>query len=365
MNLSPMRLSSCFAPLAPVFLGLVSLTGFAQEPVSNSLPKNQIVATIPLRGVPSTTVVSPDSKFVYAANFVVNSFTTIVQVIDASTNTITGTITLNQGSGLPDILTNTAAITPDGSTLYVTEFLGTTIWVIDTASQQVTTTLTVSQPEGLAVTPDGTQLYVCNIDGTVTVIDTATNQITNTIEVGRAQGHLPWDVAFTPNGKKAYIAAKPNGSSRGKNKGYLAVIDTATQSVVASLLLTTGQGFPATPPIEAMAPNGRHLFYSQEKSIPVISTSSNQVVRTLQQSFSHLPAAITPNGKYLYMASEISGDTFNGVSTVESASGSVVGQQIPLPYPSSVVIAPNGKFAYVITGVGSASSLYVVDISPQ
>jgi len=38
---------------------------------------------------------------------------------------------------------------------------------------------------GVAVTPDGTKVYVVNeLKGTVSVIDTATNTITNTIKVG-------------------------------------------------------------------------------------------------------------------------------------------------------------------------------------
>jgi YVTN family beta-propeller protein len=115
---------------------------------SAGLPKNQIVATIPLGPSPDYIVVSPDSKFVYVANFTDDN-TGIVQVIDTTTNTITATISLGTGN---EYFPNTLVITPDGGTLYVSQFDGTTIWVIDTASQRITTTLNVSSPEGMAVT---------------------------------------------------------------------------------------------------------------------------------------------------------------------------------------------------------------------
>jgi len=57
--------------------------------------------------------------------------------------------------------------------------------VIDTATNQVTASVDVglnTAPNGVAVTPDGTKVYVTNdINDTVSVIDSATNHVTNTI----------------------------------------------------------------------------------------------------------------------------------------------------------------------------------------
>lgn len=297
-------------------------------------------------------VVSPDSKFVYVTNFITTSNTGIVQVIDTGTNTITATITVGTGSVFP----SGVAITPDGQTLYVADEFESQLWVIDTATQEVTTTLNVFA-KALAVSPDGTQLYVCN--GGVSVSDTANNQITNTIQFAKTR--IPWDVVFTPNGKKAYVSAKPNGYKGAKGHAYIAAIDETTESVV-STVLPTGHSYPGT---EVLGPNARQLFYSREKLIQIINTSSEQVVRTLRQNFSHGAAVITPDGKYLYMVSAIGGDSFNDIVMVDVASGNVVGKPIGLSYPLAVAIAPNGKFAYVFANIssGGPGGLYVVDIS--
>jgi YVTN family beta-propeller protein len=76
-----------------------------------------------------------------------------------------------------------------------------TVSVIDTASNTVAVTIPIrgdSQPLGVAVTPDGTNVYVANAGNlTVSVIDTASNTVTTTILVGTPAG-----VAVTPDGTK-------------------------------------------------------------------------------------------------------------------------------------------------------------------
>jgi YVTN family beta-propeller protein len=57
-------------------------------------------------------------------------------------------------------------------------------------------------PFGIAVTPDGSNVYVTNLSNTVSVIATATNVVSATISVGNG----PVGIAFTPDGSKAYVA---------------------------------------------------------------------------------------------------------------------------------------------------------------
>ena len=61
-----------------------------------------------------------------------------------------------------------------------------TVSVIDTATNTVIATVPVGiYPIGVAVTPDGTKVYVANAGSdNVSVIDTATNKVTATVSVG-------------------------------------------------------------------------------------------------------------------------------------------------------------------------------------
>jgi YVTN family beta-propeller protein len=76
-------------------------------------------------------------------------------------------------------------------------------------------------PQGLAVTPDGTAVYVANSGdnpGDVSVINSATNTVVATVPVG----NQPYAVSVTQDGTSVDVA---NGD------GTVSVIDTATYTV--------------------------------------------------------------------------------------------------------------------------------------
>ncbi|MDV6278752.1 YncE family protein, partial [Rhodococcus erythropolis] len=59
-----------------------------------------------------------------------------------------------------------------------------------------------SNPEGVAITPNGARAYIVNGGGdSVSVISTATNTVTGTVPVG----NRPAGVAITPNGARVYV----------------------------------------------------------------------------------------------------------------------------------------------------------------
>ena len=70
----------------------------------------------------------------------------------------------------------------------MTNGLSNTISVIDATKNKVTATIPVgNSPSGVAVTPDGSWVYVTNYaSNNVSVIDTSTNKVTATMNVGRS-----------------------------------------------------------------------------------------------------------------------------------------------------------------------------------
>jgi YVTN family beta-propeller protein len=132
-----------------------------------------------------------------------NSHGSSVLVIDTANNTVTATIPVG---GEPFGV----AVSSDGSKVYVTNINGDSVSVIDTATNTGIATIPVGDyPEGVAVTPDGSKVFVANqLDGTVSVIATATNTVTATIPIGTFPfgGFVsPLGVAVSPDGSKVYV----------------------------------------------------------------------------------------------------------------------------------------------------------------
>ena len=82
----------------------------------------------------------------------------------------------------------------------------TSVSVIHTATNAVVATVLVgTKPVGVAITPDGTKVYVANLgSNTVSVIARPGNLVATTVMVGSG----PDAIAVTPDGLHAYVATR-------------------------------------------------------------------------------------------------------------------------------------------------------------
>ena len=168
--------------------------------VIDSLTIN-VIATVPVGYKPAGVACSPDGSKVYVANSGDNT----VSVIRTATNEVIATINVGKKpwevAVTPDgkkayvtnnengcALTNEKKVILNGTTYTVSEIIcGNTVSVIDTTNNTVTATISVGgYPNGVAVSPDGKEVYVVNADinGTVSVIDTATDKVKTTLSLG-------------------------------------------------------------------------------------------------------------------------------------------------------------------------------------
>ncbi len=128
--------------------------------------------------------------------YVVNRGSGNVSVIDAVTNkvidanpaTATTVDAIKVGSTPQQI-----AISPDGKSAYVTNYGSNTVSIIDTVTNKVvdanpaTTAVDAiavrSNPDGVALSADGSLVYVANGDDRISVIDTKTKTVVNTLRI--------------------------------------------------------------------------------------------------------------------------------------------------------------------------------------
>jgi YVTN family beta-propeller protein len=289
-----------------------------------------VVDTIPVGDNPIGVVGSPDGAKVY----VVNNNDATMSVIDTKSNTVVATIE-GLGNGALQV-----AITPDGTRLYVTNFgehadvgiPGTTVSVIDTEINAVIATIPGlgPNPTGLAVTPDGKRVYVSNeLALTVSVIDTATNTI---IGPPIPVGIVPASVTITPDGRRAYVTNLVVGT--------VSVIDTETNTVIATIKV--GE----QPLGSAVTPDGRRLYVVNKfsASVSVIDTSTNTVIHTITEGLGRGPsgAAITPDGAKLYVsnnnADDVDPEIPDTVSVIDTQTNTVIATVEVVNQPSGIAI---------------------------
>jgi len=150
-----------------------------------------------------------------------------VSVIDTATNAVTGSGAT--GSCLGQYFCNGIAVTPDGSKVYVGNRGLSSVSAINVATNAVTASIPVGAfPFGIAVTPDSRKVYVATTTktavfppptsppDTVSVIDTATNKVIATITVG---GNL-LGLAVTPDGSKVYVVANAAAGNARQRTGH-------------------------------------------------------------------------------------------------------------------------------------------------
>lgn len=275
--------------------------------------------------------------------YVVDSSDQQILIIDTSTNSIVGSIPVKVDNLFPQNL----ALSPDGSRLYVTELNGCDgnngyVTVIDTASNTVIAQIPgFCQPDGLAVSPDGSRLYVVDNttsatnDGWVSVINTSDYSTITTIPVGI----MPAFIAVTPDGTKAFVT-NHGGTTLGNT---VSVIDTNTNSVVNTIPVGINPfGITANPA-------GTRVYVANTSywaggnscsvlgSVSVIDTSSDAVTATIPVGCVPQLPTVSPDGRTIYMPNGLSGT----ISVISAATNTVTNTITTGGVPYQVVFGPS------------------------
>jgi len=282
---------------------------------------------------PAGLAVTPDGKFVYVA---IPSHG-VVLVIDTSTNTVSTTIPMCAGCASSP---TGVAITPDGTRAYVTDTTQFAIEVIDTnpshaTYNMVTTTIIsdVGNPNGpIAISPDGTAAYYSFGSGSVGRIDTSTNSHTTTISAPFYPISAPQGLAITPDSSQVYVANSGNGT--------VTVFTTGINPVTVGSPIPVGSG----PFSIAITPNGQFAYVVNQTAgtVSVINTGTKTVAATVSGvGTTPNQIAITPNGREAYVA--VGGNNsaaviYTGPNTVSTSTpigagpfGVAVGPAAPCP----------------------------------
>lgn len=199
------------------------------------------------------------------------------------------------------------AVSPDGKTIYASDRTARSIAILDTTTRIKRSEIALQgQPRGIALSADGATLYAAEYgQGSIAVVNTAKAAVVGRIPVGRN----PVNVAFAPKGSRLYVC---NQDSHG-----VSVVD---------------------------------LCQDPPKTI-------KQVVVAREPS----AAAVTPDEKYVVVANQLphgrsTDPSLGAVVSIIDATKLEPTAAVKLPPGSTVVngvcVSPDGKWAYVVHGLG-------------
>ena len=217
------------------------------------------------------------------------------------------------------------AVSPDGATLYVASEDSGRVMFIDARSGTIRATLVVGgEPEGLAASPDGKLVYATSEeDSTIAVIDALQPRVITRIPVGKR----PRTIAFDRSGARAFVP--------GENDASLSVIDVAASKVARS---TTLAGESVRPMGVAISPDDSHLFVTTGRGGTLARFDPSTLAPAGVAAVGERPwgLALSPDGALAFTANGPSND----VSMVDTATMKAVGRFTVGDRPWGVVAVP-------------------------
>jgi YVTN family beta-propeller protein len=253
-----------------------------------------------------------------------------------------------------DYASTSEAVAVHGSTLYFADTGVSEVSVIDSATlnpdnySPAETDIHVGlDPQDLAVTPDGSQLWVAatgpqtspSSPTEVNVVDTSTDKV---IAAFHADGS-PSQIAFSPSGATAYVVTSDG----------LYSYSTTTRK------LTGYAGDLGDPRGIAVSPSGATLYVTDTdgNSVKAISASTGKVTATIGVGELPWQIVISSDGKTAYVADPDS----DAVSVIDTATDKVTDTISINGDPDTLALTPDGSQLWV--GQNATGYLTVVDTS--
>lgn len=179
------------------------------------------------------------------------------------------------------------ALSPSGSTLYVSNATGS-VTAVDLRTDRVARMLALpGGPQAVALSPDGRRLYaVAEGANRLALVDARSLRL----EASAATGLNPCGVAPAPDGRIVYVTTTTN---------VLDAFDAVTGRRVAAFAVPTGCSL-------AVSPDGRLAYLggigaANGAGVSVVDLAAGHVVRTLVAGESLLSLALGPHGRTLYV----------------------------------------------------------------
>jgi YVTN family beta-propeller protein len=292
--------------------------------VADARPPTIEVQEVAETGImPKGASISPDGTRFYVTNFGQENLRNIT-VYDAQTLKLMDTI------NVPGIVVE-SVLSPDGDTIYASNFERGTVMFIDVATKKIRTEVkTGSHPKVLALSREGDMLYAANWTGnSVTQIDTRAARVVRTLPAGMH----PRGMAVTSSG--TLFIANFGGASIEVYGGE----DNALHHVLPAC---------AVPRHLALSPDETMLFIScfHDSALHVLDVATERITHRVPIGSSPKSIDVSRDGRYVFSADY--GRETNSVSIIDTTDWTTRVFTIPgMDRGSGIAVMPDGQHALV------------------
>lgn len=230
---------------------------------------------------------------------------------------------------------------------FVPSWTNSRVTILDALTGAIVASITLAgEPYDVAITPDGRRAYVTQRAGnSVTVIDVATDTIVATIPVGM----VPRGVAITPDSTRAYVTEASSNT--------VSAIDIATNTLIGAPIPVGLQPWGI-----AITPDGGIALVVDRTSNTVSAIklgSTPAVIAIIPVDREPVEVAIAPDGNTAYVTSTID----NTVVPIDLHTFSVR-PSIPVGlFPRDLKLTPDGTKIFVANS--NADTVSVIDAATQ
>lgn len=230
-----------------------------------------------------------------------------------------------------------------------------------------------SAPQGIAFSPDGRKLYVAN-QGSVSMISTVTNKVlVPSSSYPRTAAAVAQGIVASPDGKRVYVGAGASG---------VVAMDAALIQPIAAESITgfaVGGTTQIGPQALAMSPDGARLYVADNLAdgvVRIVTLASRQFVSSATFGAGLVPVGVaaSPDGARVYVAvvdpKRVDSDF---VAVLDPRTGVASPTRIVIAsgaVPTSIAFSPDTRTAYVanrgantVSVIDTASSAIVASIS--
>lgn len=297
---------------------------------------------------------SPDGSLVYAARG--DEGEPWISVVDTATDEVVSRHSYPSGN---DRQLSDLAVSPDGTTLYATSIGRGELLKIDAATLDLLADVSVISdvPTGVAISADGREAFVSHSAG-VTVVDTATMS-----QVGYIRTSGPvYGMAISPSADRLFLSTR---RAREPRASILEIADTRARSVISTI------DGPASPPVSyapvpqyfresaVLSPDESLVYVAIDTTVLAYDVDAGTISVLDSAGYNTFDLAIHPAGHQLYVVTD------QGLRIVNTATGhaeSIGG--LGVRRAGAIAVNPDGRGAYVSTGVHGAVMKVALDHAP-